>query len=269
MLEKTHKVQSGKKYGQFVISSATNSKFRLWKSLLESRGIKRSCMSLISGRKIVHEIVRLHPDRVRGWIFHSQVEIPVENVSPEIPVYLLSRPLYSELDVHGTGFPLLLTAIPEISDYETLNDEHEVILLIPFQDPANVGAVVRSAAAFGFHTVVLLSEAALPFLPRSIRAGGTAIFEVDYYKGPSIHELKNLQIPVVALSSSSDGIPLDEFVFPVKFALLPGLEGPGMPDDVSAEYTVSIPIKPNIESLNAAVASSIVLYEIKKRKANT
>ena len=245
------------------ITSAANSKYKLWKSLLDSRGIKRSGMCLISGCKTIHEIERLHPEIIRGWIFHNRSEFESANVSSDIPVYILSSRLYRELDVFGTGYPLLLTALPEISDFEKCRGEHEILLLIPFQDPSNVGAVIRSAAAFGFHAIVLLAEAALPFHPKSIRAGGTAIFEVSYYNGPSINKLETIQFPVVALSSG--GLPIDTFSFPDTFALLPGMEGPGLPDGLSAVSTVSIPMKPHIESLNAAVAASIALYEIRKK----
>jgi len=248
----------------YSITSAANPKYKLWKSLLDSRGIKRSGMCLVSGSKTSHEIKRLHPEKIRGWIFNNRSEFQSAIVSSDIPVYILSSQLYRELDVFGTGYPLLLTALPEIYDFEKCGDEHDVVLLLPFQNPSNVGAVIRSAAAFGFHAIVLLTEAALPFHPQSIRAGGTAIFEVSYYKGPSINELETLQFPVVALSSG--GLPIDSFSFPDRFALLPGMEGPGLPDDLSADNTVSIPMEPHIESLNAAVATSIALYEIRKAK---
>ena len=70
--------------------------------------------------------------------------------------------------------------------------------------------------------------------------------------------------PVVALSS--DGVPVSRFRFPGTCALLPGVEGPGMPGDIETDYTVSIPMAPDIESLNAAVAVSIVLYEYRRRQ---
>ena len=58
-------------------------------------------------------------------------------------------------------------------------------LFVPFQDPENVGAVIRSAAAFGVARVVLLREAAHPFHPRSSRAAGPALFQVPLQVGPA------------------------------------------------------------------------------------
>ena len=54
---------------------------------------------------------------------------------------------------------------------------------------------------------------------------------------------------------------LQETVFPPSFALLPGVEGPGLPDHIAKEHRVSIPMKPGVESLNAATATAIALYE--------
>ena len=68
-------------------------------------------------------------------------------------------------------------------------------LFIPFQDPENVGAVIRSAAAFGVARVVLLKEAAHPFHPRSSRAAGSALFQVPLYQGPSIRNRSSRKPP--------------------------------------------------------------------------
>ena len=136
------------------------------------------------------------------------------------------------------------------------------MLLVPFQDPANVGAVVRSAAAFGVKKIMLLEEAAMPFHPKSIRASGAQVFHMDFIMGPSIFKLKNLGTPIVTLST--DGVDMNKFEFPESFALLAGVEGPGLPDNFQTDFKISIPIEPIVESLNASVAVSIALYEWRK-----
>ena len=86
-----------------------------------------------------------------------------------------SEPLFKELDVVGTHAPLLLVRVPAIAVW---NDADAwplgCTLFVPFQDPENIGAVIRSAAAFGVARVVLLREAAHPFHHRSARAAGPA-----------------------------------------------------------------------------------------------
>ena len=140
----------------------------------------------------------------------------------------------------------------------------DMLLLVPFQDPANVGAVIRSAAAFGVECAVLLEEAANPFHPKSIRAAGPHVFTIGWRRGPSIRALNNIGRPVVALAAG--GADIETITLPERFALLPGLEGPGVPDTVSADITVAITMAPHVESLNAAVAVSIALYRLYRRR---
>jgi 16S rRNA (guanine527-N7)-methyltransferase len=129
---------------------------------------------------------------------------------------------------------------------------------VPFQDPENVGAVLRSAAAFGVARVVLLQEAAHPFHPRSARAAGSALLRVPMLQGPSITALVTQRAPLLALSAN--GCDVGGFTFPSRFGLLPGLEGPGLPESLRTPAALSIPMQPGTESLNAAAATAIALY---------
>jgi tRNA G18 (ribose-2'-O)-methylase SpoU len=129
---------------------------------------------------------------------------------------------------------------------------------VPFQDPMNVGAVIRSAAAFGISRVVMLEEAAHPFHPKSVRAAGTTLFRVPLLRGPSLYGLKITGVPVVTLSP--EGKDVGEYVFPSSFCVVPGLEGPGLPEHLREGLSLSIPMRSGVESLNAATATGIVLY---------
>jgi 16S rRNA (guanine527-N7)-methyltransferase len=129
-------------------------------------------------------------------------------------------------------------------------------LMIPFQDPENVGAVIRSAVAFGAQMVILLGECAHPYHPKTLRASGGAVLYAPLFQGPSIKDLPE-DMPVLTLSP--DGKDISEFRFPKRFAVLPGLEGKGLPNHLR-RHAYSIPIRPDVESLNAAAATSIVLY---------
>ena len=65
------------------------------------------------------------------------------------------------------------------------------------------------------------------------------------------------------ISLSGEGSPLTQYKFPESFALIPGIEGPGVPVHLRS-HALSIPIKPDVESLNAATATAIALYEWKR-----
>jgi tRNA G18 (ribose-2'-O)-methylase SpoU len=107
----------------------------------------------------------------------------------------------------------------------------------------------------------MLREAVNPFHPRCVRASGGAVFGATLLRGPSIDELARLReekgFELVALDRG--GAPIAAYRFPKGFALLAGVEGPGLPDALRAN-AVSIPMEGGVESLNAAVAASIALY---------
>ena len=246
------------------ITSVSNQLFKEWRSLLGGRGIRKQGKALVSGEKIVRDILAKKPEIVLTCILAEKKMSPPVSLPPGIPVCLLKNDLFRELDVHGTGFPLLLAKIPESKTYTDDALKDGVLLLVPFQDPVNVGAVIRTAAAFCVWKIMMLKESASPFHPKSIRASGAQAFHVQYFQGPSIDKVDMLDVPVVALSSEGTGI--GEFVFPKRFALLAGLEGPGLPPGLKADHLVSIPMEPGIESLNAAVAASIALFEWRNRQ---
>jgi 16S rRNA (guanine527-N7)-methyltransferase len=136
-------------------------------------------------------------------------------------------------------------------------------VLIPFQDPENVGAAIRSAAAFGASQVILLAESAHPFHPKALRASGGSVLNVALRPGPPLATIPH-ELPIVALSS--EGADIRDVTFPPAFGLLPGLEGPGLPEPWR-DRAVRIPIEPGVESLNAAVAVGVALYEWRKKSA--
>lgn len=130
---------------------------------------------------------------------------------------------------------------------------------MPFQDPGNIGAAIRSAAAFGVSRVVLLKEAASPFLPKAVRAAANALFRVELMAGPSLDELMESGARVYRLDL--EGASLEEIVFPRDALLLAGVEGYGF-RKTGNSVPVRIPIAAGVESLNAQSALSIALYHI-------
>lgn len=241
------------------IESPSNREYRKFLSLLTGRGIRKNGLALFSGERPVAELIRSSPDACKGWITPQKSEAPPpKDASRSITWYRLSAPLFRELDVSGTGEPLLLAELPDLPAWEGDSLPEGCTLLIPFQDPENVGAVIRSAAAFGVARVVLLAEAANPFLPRSQRAAGSTLFRVPLFKGPSINRIEAGGWPLLTLSAR--GRDLASFDFPDRFALLAGMEGPGLPDRFRSDEALAIGMEPGVESLNAASAVAVTLY---------
>ena len=240
------------------IVSAANSTYKLLRAVLAGRGVRKHGQALLAGIRPILEVVRDHPDRARAWITSGATPAPPGTAPASLGWYRMTPALFREIDVFGTGSPLLLVDVPALAPWSDAEWPTGCTLFVPFQDPENVGAVVRTAAAFGVAQVVLLREAANPFHPRSARAAGSALLRVALRRGPSIHGFEPQGAPVYALSPG--GPDVGSFEFPERFGLLVGLEGPGLPESWRARGSLGVPMRPGTESLNAAAATAIVLY---------
>jgi TrmH family RNA methyltransferase len=127
-------------------------------------------------------------------------------------------------------------------------------------DPGNVGAVLRSALAFGASCVVLGPGCADPHSPKAVRASMGAIFDVALARVSHVEQLPRERIALCAEARQPLRGPAEEPV-----TLLIGSERYGLPDELIAacERSASIPIASN--SLNAAMAATVALYEMTRR----
>ncbi len=266
---KTFRIMKDENNGEGIaVTSDENRRFRQLKKLTVIEGIKKQGKVTVTGKKIIEELCHNSDiEKEEMIIFDGYVEKDegfcgiISSFSQRGKLLVLKKSLYNQLDSVKTGMPLLVAGIPPISDWD-YTIERGCTLLVPFQDPVNTGSVIRTAAGFGIEKIVLLKEAANPYHPKSIRSSGGYVFRMKFFRGPSIHEIgdhaeeKNLEI--VALDRG--GKDIRNFSFPEKFLLLPGLEGEGVPPGLR-KHSVSINLSPGVESLNAAVAASIFMYQ--------
>ncbi len=287
------------------IVSAQNSQFKYWKSLLRSKGLRESKHFLLSGKKLVDEILDdpIWNKKVQTVLIESISDSNAisqwQNLFHSMPGVLLSSPLFKELDILGAGGPILVMEQPEIQMWNLQGSPQGFELLCPLGDPQNLGAVIRSAYAFGVDSIVLLKEAAHPFLPKAIKASSGAVLRIPLKQGPSIRQIgavKDLTDdpnPIIKPSSSNklnlttdrekqvkksqrgDGGPcyaldlegteiyLKTGALNSSMRLLLGEEGKGIPKTFSGER-LRLPMVNPMESLNVAVATSIAIYEIKR-----
>ena len=241
-----------------IIESENNETFRDLKKLLTPRGIRKQLRALVFGQKQVSETLVRIPQNCVAWIGRGDQNPPPDGSPRHLVWYQLAPPLYETLDLFGTSYPIVLVRTEQIPRWAPSDGLPEgCTLFVPFQDPENVGAVIRSAVAFGASGIILLAEAANPYHPKSVRASGGAVFRANLLEGPPIRDLPE-DLPLVPLSK--EGKRISDFKFPAKFGLLPGIEGPGLPDRFR-KAAVSIPISGDVESLNAGVATAIALFE--------
>jgi len=130
------------------------------------------------------------------------------------------------------------------------------------RDPGNVGAVLRSALAFGATSVALGPDCADPFGPKAVRASMGAIFALPVARVDDPTELPGAKIGLAARTGAPLTGPLDGPV-----TILVGAERTGLPDDVLAACDAVAHIPIASESLNAAMAATVALYEVTRGRA--
>lgn len=249
------------------IQSQHNETFRQLKSLLSGRGIKKAGKTLVFGEKILKDLTLNCPAIVEALIVPPNFVDSTYDCDPSLRsvarCYVLSQPLFESLDIFNTRHPFALCAVPELHPWDPRDGlpGFGCSLLLPFQDPENIGSSIRSAVAFGVKQVVILKEGANPFHPKAIRASAGAVFSIRLFTGPSIKDIP-LSLPLVTLDSKGEDI--DTFFFPESFGLLPGIEGPGLPYHLKNQ-AVRIPATHAVESLNGSVAVAIALYVWSRR----
>jgi TrmH family RNA methyltransferase len=125
-------------------------------------------------------------------------------------------------------------------------------------DPGNVGTVIRSALAFGASSVALGPGSADPFGHKAVRASMGAIFQVPVVRVRSVEELPGRRIALAARGGVALGDALEADV-----TLLVGAEREGLPAEVEAacDAVAHIPMAGDADSLNAAMAATVALYE--------
>jgi TrmH family RNA methyltransferase len=163
-------------------------------------------------------------------------------------------------------------------------DSALVIVMAGVQDPGNVGTIVRSAEAFGATGAIAARGTADPWSPKALRASALSALRLPVLRGIAIPvllaQLKMARVKIIATigrgvvgsrrDAGSQGAP----VYPnlrEPSAIFVGNEGAGLPAEVlhSADGTISIPMHPSVESLNAGVAASIALFEAARQRSGT
>ena len=239
---------------------------KLLRAIASGRGARRHLRALVCGRRIVDEVSRRHAGRVETLVFPSGdpalAREPAAAGAPEIVA--LPAALFRDLDPFGVEPPLAVVRLDPLRPWDPAHERVGLTLFLPLGDPENVGAALRSAAAFEVDRVVLLEEAAYPFHPRAIRAAAGACFDLELRAGPSMADLvESVPAGLDLLVLDRDGEPLAAVEPAAERGLLVGEEGGGAPAGHGLRR-VSIPISDRVESLNAAVAVGIALWELRR-----
>jgi RNA methyltransferase, TrmH family len=254
-----------------MITSSQNPKIKLVRALLGRAKERRQ-----AGAFVVEGVRLIEEAGTRGWSFrfalydtslNERGSSLVENLlSREIEVEEVSEHLMKSLS--DTETPQGILAVLEISHPPSTSPLNFVLIPDQIRDPGNLGTLLRTAAAAGVQAVFLPPETTDAFAPKVVRSGMGAHFRlpIQSMKWEKIRrETKDLQIYLADM----DGQSCWETDLRGPLALIVGSEAEGASDEAQklATQKISIPMSGDIESLNAGVAGSVLMFEVVRQRS--
>jgi TrmH family RNA methyltransferase len=230
----------------------------------------------IEGMRILEEAIRSGL-KFRAVFFNSSALSKAERLLPQLAAYvetlLLPDKLFATVvpsDSPQGVAALVRCPVFTAEDVVGKSSVGPLLAISGVQDPGNLGTILRSAEAFDAAGVLLGEGTVSPFNSKVVRASAGSVFRLPIAKvklAEVIQEMRSLGLRLLA-TSSHKGTPIHVAKLTGPLGIFIGSEGAGLPRDLLAamDETLVIPHSEHVESLNAGVAASIVLYEVARQK---
>ena len=241
----------------------------------------------IEGLRILEEAIRSGL-RFSAVFFRESAQDRAERLLPQLGAHVETLLLPDALfdSIVPSESPQGVAALVRLKEF-SLEDILErlqvgpIVVLAGLQDPGNLGTILRSSEAFGSAGVILGEGTVSPFNSKVVRASAGSVFRLplvhrqayrlekkESAKLEEVSEaLRRRNVRLIA-TSSHKGTPISQADLKTPAAIFFGNEGSGLPRDLMAKMdeSIAIPHAPQVESLNAGVAASIVLYEAARQR---
>ena len=244
------------------ISSLDNDKVKSYIKLKDRKYRKKTRTFIVEG---IHSVLEAYRN-------NSIIEVILEKdeVLPiDAPCVYVTKEIINKIS--STESPSNVMALCKMKD-ENSELGNKVLLLDNIQDPGNLGTIIRSAKAFNVDTIVLSPDTVDIYNPKVVRSTQGIMFHINFIVSdlkPIILKLKENEVPIFGtnVEYGIDVKTLNE-KDKSKYALIMGNEGNGINNEVAelCDKFIYINMNDKVESLNVAVATSIILYEMNKHE---
>ena len=252
---------------------------RLTEAQLRNRFDPSNALFIAESPKVIHRALDDGCQPVSMLMERKDIDGSASEIlrrCPDIPVYTADEELLCGLTgYHLTRGVLCAMRRPPLPTTEAVcRDARRIVILENVQNPTNVGAIFRSAAALGMDAVLLTPGCSDPLYRRSARVSMGTVFQIPWAYTPDWPEagmqmLHDLGFATAALALREDTLPIDSPILASqeKLALLLGSEGDGLTDNTiaSCTYTVKIPMYHGVDSLNVAAASAVAFWQLRAK----
>ncbi|MHB8755496.1 MAG: TrmH family RNA methyltransferase [Candidatus Acidiferrales bacterium] len=260
------------------IASRENHWLKLFRAVLQSSRPENDRIGL-EGVRLVSEAIRSGLE-LEAILASASAEAPLGALLAELdrPTLVLRTTDKLFASVAATETPQGIAALlrPRPFAFEDLlrGGNPLVVVLAGVQDPGNVGTILRSAEALGATGAIALRGTAHPHSPKALRASAGSALRLpvmfELAAPVALAQLRVSGLKIVAASSAKNTAARDpeSFDFRQPVAILIGNEGAGLPPEIerSADALIRIQLAEPVDSLNAAVAASLILYEAARQR---
>ena len=223
------------------------------------------------GRKLVEEALAGGCELLELFVLKDALGA-YEALFPSVSgtVYAVTRPIMNKITESKT--PQDITAVFAYKSSSLSENGRRYLCLERVQEPGNVGALIRSASAFGFDAIVLSADCADAYSVKALRGAMGATFRLPVVQVADlrgfVREMRGAGFKAYAAALNAHAVSLESVGFADKLLLLIGNEGNGLDAETVAacDETVRIPMAQGTESLNAAVAGGILMWEVSEWK---
>jgi RNA methyltransferase, TrmH family len=247
-----------------VLTSRDNARVKRWARLVaESKFRKKEGRTLIEGPHLLAALLDHGMKPIATIATQRGLEnAEIRKLAGASPIVVAEGVFKAIVDAENPPGVAAEIAIPK---RRQLNDSH--IFLEGVQDPSNVGAIIRSAAAFGVGRVVLDRGCADPWSPKALRAGMGGHFALRIDETAQFEDELKAFAGTLVCTVPKGGDSLRKAVLTRPVGWIFGAEGQGVSANAAhhAKARVTIPMGANSESLNVAAAAAICLYEVFSR----
>jgi TrmH family RNA methyltransferase len=260
-----------------VITSSANPLLKIFRHAL-AEGVTREGWLAVEGPHALEEALAAGANATVQSVLASesaakQFHVLLDRLPREAEVALVDDQLFAR--VASTQSPQGIAALVELAqdDLDALIRRHDALLVVAcgLQDPGNLGTIMRSAVALGATGLLTLKETVSPFNPKAARSSAGAIFHLPVFPrleaASLFSRLSAARVRTIGAERESPHA-LHQADLKCPLAFLIGKEATGLPREIldRADMLLSIPIRPGMDSVNAATAAGIFLYEAARQR---
>lgn len=256
-----------------IVQSKQNGRLKELRRALANPGREAAGLAGIEGLKLLEEALRAGLRVPTVFVVEGSEDLlEALRLPSETEILLLPKDLLDSALTTEAPQPIAaLVAPPQWTWPQLLGSSALLIVLAGLQDPGNLGTILRSAEAFGATGVISLPGTVSAWNPKAVRASAGSVFRMPLLT-VSVNDcfdiLREFGIKILTTSVQS-AQPANEADLSGPVALLIGNEGNGVPSELAAQAdgVITIPCPGPVESLNAAVATSVLLYDASRQRA--